>query len=940
MSKEISIKIFLWVLLVVVAVVGIDSMEENFKGVSLDKVFAEYSGNERTENAANYVYGETSAISLNEVKNKKNAFIHLKFRFRADSVSGYPNLFQTAPANRGMRMEISGAVASILIPDIALPNGLKGLTLTTALKAGQWYVLDVEAVNNDFVRASLDGRLVADYASSGLEMDMSQILIGCGFDASRPFVGEIEGISAEIGNKPLSLKIIFSVISNTAIIATALVIIFLIAAVKFCFNKNIDIFFEKFKFFGAIFYVLTIVQAVLILLLPAYRDVVVAYLFLFFIGLTLYIGFNPDILKDKFNYFLYAPINGLLIISLMGSYFIGFSVSMNLLVPALVFLSIVNYAVIYRIKKLELTSIFAEIKSNFTTIIVIYSVIISPLIIFLILPTLLAGYQTSPFRVGPDLATYAKMSQYLIDGGTWSQAVHRAPEFSGMSTGEINRYSNATMSWPFMFYFRWGLTAFQIVVTKITFSKQSLETAFISMALPYFLMCGMIFIWLKRNSKLNWILSCLGAVAFAFNSNIINIWYEGFYGNLYALGLMVPILYIFYQLKNEHEFSVRELLKVTAFLSMIFSAIIFGYAEAAFFVLAPFFAALMLVDFFVAKNFRWLPYIIVIVSACIGLVIVLPCGFIFEWAILIFKQITQEGGNGYPQPFWAFPHEIIGIDNIYRNLSVGSGARIFHRTALSLAVACMESIAVLIPVLFYLKKQKNDRDLIYLISIIFVVISVCLGLYKSAANNYTYMKMYVFQLPLLFLFFLISLKEFCDAYLKTNLKIGAEWLFILVALLISLNGIVYIVQYCDNDTYIQKNTIDLHNELKGIDFSNVVMLPLVGQGGIYDFMYPSVLDVRWMMPEFWNSDSWGKKPYYRNLMNYKVYVLIERDVNHPCSVNNKSVFENKYYIIIDSGKTVADGVDAIDDKIDFNKYTEAVKNVPLCATPAAPGLAG
>ena len=63
--------------------------------------------NRDTVNVASYINGATPVVSLGEIKNPENAYIYLKLRFRADSTEGYPNVFQTAPVNHGMRMEIS-----------------------------------------------------------------------------------------------------------------------------------------------------------------------------------------------------------------------------------------------------------------------------------------------------------------------------------------------------------------------------------------------------------------------------------------------------------------------------------------------------------------------------------------------------------------------------------------------------------------------------------------------------------------------------------------------------------------------------------------------------------------------------------------------------------------------------------------------------------------
>jgi hypothetical protein len=197
--------------------------------------------NRVTINVAPYIYGKTPPVSLGEIKSPDNAYVHLKLRFRADSTEGYPNVFQTAPVNRGMRMEISGSTAGIIVPDLSVPGGLKGFTLTTALKTGRWYTLEVGALNGSFVHATLDGHLVVDYASTGLSMETSQLLVGAGFDASRTFRGEIENISITKGNRspPPSRRTLYAFYALLLIGLLILLVKFLLA------KKEIISYFVK-----------------------------------------------------------------------------------------------------------------------------------------------------------------------------------------------------------------------------------------------------------------------------------------------------------------------------------------------------------------------------------------------------------------------------------------------------------------------------------------------------------------------------------------------------------------------------------------------------------------------------------------------------------------------------------------------------------------------
>src|SRR3989338_5513952 len=202
MSARIAMKILSGVWLVVLAILGAYSMNSGVWIRSHLPFMKSAADSRDTINVAPYIYGKTPLVWLGEIKKPDNAYIHLKLRFRADSTEGNPNVFQTAPVNRGIRMEISGSTAAILVPDLSVPGGLKGLTLTPALKTAQWYALEVGVLNGSFVHATLNGRLVADYVSAGLSMETSQLLVGGGFDASRAFRGQIENISITKGNRP------------------------------------------------------------------------------------------------------------------------------------------------------------------------------------------------------------------------------------------------------------------------------------------------------------------------------------------------------------------------------------------------------------------------------------------------------------------------------------------------------------------------------------------------------------------------------------------------------------------------------------------------------------------------------------------------------------------------------------------------------------------
>lgn len=645
-------------------------------------------------------------------------------------------------------------------------------------------------------------------------------------------------------------------------------------------------------------------QFALLFFLPAYRYVVVTMLFLLLTGFGWYEIIIPSFLRTKFAYFILAPIIGLVLISVIGAYFIAFDINIRFLAPTLLLVSLISFLRQYRYNNVKLSLLLKEVRLVSRSTVIVYSGLITPVILILILPVLLPDYSTSAYRIGPDLATYAKMSQFFLDGGTWTEAGKRSSEFIGMTSSEINRYCTDTMSWPVMYYFRWGLTAYQSTVTVVTFTNHSFETAFISMVTPYLLMCGFILMWLRMQFKLSISIAILGALALVFNSNLLNLWYEGFYGNCYAMVFFPPILYIFSYHRSTENISQSDLIKLISFSSILMAACLSSYPEAVLFILSVSITITFIVDFLYNKTIKWSSYLMIACSAIIGLLIVLPCDFFEQWVVLAIKQLTEEGGNGYTQPLWALPSEILGLQNIYIHTPIALAAKSMSRSLMDLVFVYLTSGLVLLSILIYLRKIKSKGNIIFIASISMVAISACLVAYKSPHNNYTFMKMYIFHLPFLFLIFWGSLSSFRENFFIKSLVPFSHWLSLLVVIPTTISGLAYILQYKVESTLIHKERIALHKEIEDVDFKNTIIYASLLDNSRLDYMYPSIIPVPWLIPPLWRD-----KPYFHNFVNHKVYFFVEKRPKFEYyNERTKIIFENEWCYIVDSDKTIKDAL--------------------------------
>jgi hypothetical protein len=895
----------------------------------LVKPSSETNVTSETISAPPYVYGESTPINFGAIKSADDAYIKLTLRFRVDDTDGYPNLFQTAPFNYGMRLEVSGSTAAIIVPDSVLAgDGLRVFVLTTRLKKGMWYTLNIEAFNASHIRATLNGALMLNESVPGLAMQTSQILVGGGFDSTRSFRGSIKDISLTKGTTPKSWKFRYLGLVKLPASSNTLILIFsffvflaLVRRVSLTQCRQILRSLTN-PVPKLIIASLFVAQAFLLFYFLAYRNVVFIFVFLFFIGLNLYLLITPSFFRERFFCFVLIPLSGLLAISIIGSYFIGFNIDIKFLTPTLLIVSCIGYVLSFKFLRADFLEFFSEIKRDYSFVLLVYTLVLTPIILILISPVLILDYSTSPLRVGPDVGSYTKMSQYLLDGGTWSKSLQGIGALAGMSAGEITRYSSDTMSWPFAYYFRWGLTAFQTVVTDITFSKHSFETAFVSMVVPYLLTCGLALIWIRKVVSLSLVVTIFALAAFLFNPNMLNQWYEGFYGSTYAAGFLIPIMYMFSRLRSDDAFTTRDFRRSLAFSSILFAACLFSYAESVLFIFSVLTCFMFIIDITISKSIRWRAYLFIFGSGCLGLIIAIPCGFIFEWMMLAIKQVTEEGGNGYPQPLWALPSEIFGLQNIYLDATIGTAGKALSRTTLGIILPLISSICIFYAFFVYFKNERKEENILYLASIIMIVASVYYVFLKTPDNNYTYMKMYIFHFPILFVLFWISLNTLSEKHsaVFTLLRMKHQQdLFLLLSILITTNGLLYISKYQQEAIVIEDYRINLHSQTQHINFDNVIMYPPRSDSSWFT-MYTAIFSTPWMLP-----GTWKDVPYNADFEGYKVYLFIEKKPNEIIEVQNEYiVFENQYYLILDSGKTVLDGVSKTNRSMNFSTYTDSI----------------
>jgi hypothetical protein len=123
---------------------------------------------------------------------------HISMTFVPRSLDGYPNAFQTAPLNDGIRLEFSPGMVGLIVSTY---EKWQFIPISIAILPNSTHTIDITIDEQNRVRVILDGQVAVDEVIPELSYRLSDIVVGSGFSKQRPFVGEIRdaSVSFQIG---------------------------------------------------------------------------------------------------------------------------------------------------------------------------------------------------------------------------------------------------------------------------------------------------------------------------------------------------------------------------------------------------------------------------------------------------------------------------------------------------------------------------------------------------------------------------------------------------------------------------------------------------------------------------------------------------------------------------------------------------------------------
>lgn len=125
--------------------------------------------------------------------------LSVRFRMKVYSVGGWNNVFQTAPGNSGIRLELGKPFTAGLVWGCGRNKGVCGVVAHPAVEPGKWYTVAVFLDKHKRLKVLFDGETVYREEDRTLSVDLSDIAVGTGYGKTRNFDGAIKDFTLQYG---------------------------------------------------------------------------------------------------------------------------------------------------------------------------------------------------------------------------------------------------------------------------------------------------------------------------------------------------------------------------------------------------------------------------------------------------------------------------------------------------------------------------------------------------------------------------------------------------------------------------------------------------------------------------------------------------------------------------------------------------------------------
>ncbi len=187
---------------------------------------------------------DTSLSSLKEFSESGSPVakeLSISFDMCYDALWNHNNLFQTAPFNSGVRMELSEkepASIYLIVGESKSSAGFRSFKLADGVLSSGWHSVSVNIDRTNRVRGYFDGKKAIDARDKNLSYLISEIAVGTGFSKSRRFDGSISNFNLEyLYLREVFPPWLFYLVCGVFIFSTATIIIVMRTEIRLFMQK-------------------------------------------------------------------------------------------------------------------------------------------------------------------------------------------------------------------------------------------------------------------------------------------------------------------------------------------------------------------------------------------------------------------------------------------------------------------------------------------------------------------------------------------------------------------------------------------------------------------------------------------------------------------------------------------------------------------------------
>lgn len=656
---------------------------------------------------------------------------------------------------------------------------------------------------------------------------------------------------------------------------------------------------------------------------------ILMYMYLFFVGFGCYCFLTPKYLQKTFMLPFLAPFYGLMLMSIINVYYMYSNSHVTKSIYSLAVIGLVTLLLAVFYKKEIFSEAYNRIKScskfdffKITLFIAVLALILSP--------SLRAGYPTTPYRIGIDQAGYAEAAKFLLDGGTYKQAgdnlkaqLNETDVLKALKKERLAISQNSvidaefTVNWP-----RCGYHTVVATISSFVNSNHVYETEFILLIFPYALIFALGYFLLRHKLGCSSIFSYLAALALVLNCNMLNLYYEGQYAQIFVIPMFVLLLISYLLIReSEQNLNLKSMFSPNSNYSIIFPSLLVAAIGSCYFesliLLVGFCVVTVIYDFVFLRKVKY-AFIIPMITACfLGLTIIMPQSIKMTQAMI--RLYSQFSTAGFWQPKWASIPEILGIFNIYTPDSVKIPYALLLRNNFDLLINIFLSVVIAAFIFIAIKKDKSIDKSFWLASPTLILLVYLKSRSFEHLHNYQYMKTYTIFLPLLFVLSFAAI-DFVSRLSGNVKKKVINLIKYIVVTAVIFSGLSYIHQYDSEAGYVTKDMYALNTLSKTVDLdSYAIFVEKSGIAAIKEHMLISLIPFNWIN----YSDNQFVKPF----LSKNVLIIIDRNKFDYSKLSMKKyedniIYSNPSYILLDTKIPLSRGYDYKTDRVKFEYFLE------------------